>query len=154
MNILITAFEPFGGRSKNQSHAVAETLAVGGCNLDVILLPVSFENAPTNVVSAASAKYYVRLERLALIFMDSERADNTGRIAGEDTIIPQAPIAYLTGFPIKIVYRDLKGKGYNVKISNSAGTFVCNSLYYNILHLLNKNGIFLAIPQLLPGLRP
>lgn len=155
MNILITAFEPFAGRSKNKSLIVAKSL---GCSssTDVILLPVSFKNAHKKVLNAISSKHYdfilmlgetsatkdfIRLERFALNFMDSESSDNMGIIANEEIIIPDAPIAYFSNFPIKNVYRELHGKGDKVKISNSAGTFVCNSLYYHILHYLNENKI-------------
>lgn len=155
MNILITAFEPFAGRSKNISYEVAEYFAKSS-SINVIILPVSFENAHNKVINAISSKNYdlvlmlgetsatkdfIRLERLALNFKDSVSSDNMGIIADEEIIIPGAPIAYLSNFPIKSVCKELQGRGCKVKISNSAGTFVCNSLYYHTLHYIIENKI-------------
>lgn len=155
MNLLITAFEPFAGRSKNKSYEVAEYFDNSN-SINVILLPVSFEHAHIKVKNAISSKNYdlvimlgetsatkdfIRLERLALNFKDSENSDNMGISANEESIIPGAPGAYFTNFPIKSVCRELQRKGCKVKISNSAGTFVCNSLYYHILHYIEENKI-------------
>lgn len=155
MNILITAFEPFAGRSKNISYIVAEYLD-NSSSTDVILLPVSFDKAHKRVIQAISSKNYdlilmlgetsatkdyIRLERLALNFRDSESPDNKGYIANEEIIIPDAPIACFSNFPIKSACKELQKRCFKVKISNSAGTFVCNSLYYHTLHYINENKI-------------
>ncbi|MCH5236731.1 MAG: pyroglutamyl-peptidase I, partial [Muribaculaceae bacterium] len=74
--------------------------------------------------------------RVAINLKDSINTDNDDIIADEEIIIEGASNAYFTKFPVKKIASKLKEIGYPVKITNSAGTFVCNSLYFNILHYI------------------
>ena len=165
MRTLLTGFEPFGNRKINNSWDVARHFE-GMENIDVVRVPVSFGRAPKVVIDALKCKKYdlilmlgetgvtkdkIRLERVALNFMDSSIADNDGIVADEEELISGAVSAYFTSFPIKLVAGKLVKKGYKVKVTNSAGTFVCNSLYYHILRHLEENGghtaaLFIHLP--------
>lgn len=153
MKILLSAFEPFGNRAVNQSWQVARNF-IGHKEMDVVLLPVNFSTCHKILIEKLNSKDYdliimlgetsttkdfVRLERVAINLKDSIGPDNDGSIPDEEEVIPNAPKAYFTMFPVKKINNSLKEKGYKVKITNSAGSFVCNSVYYNILHYLSVN---------------
>lgn len=155
MNALICGFEPFGGRSINNAWEVAQQLE-GMRNVDVIKIPVSFEKSHQVIIERLNHKCYdlvlimgetgfttdyVRLERVAINYKDSLGADNDGVTADDAELIVDAPKAYFTELPVKRIAQYLKDWGHKVKVTNSTGTFVCNSVYYHILHYLKENDI-------------
>ena len=155
MNILLSGFEPFGDRSVNNSWEVAKEF-YGASDIDVLKLPVSFNRAHRVVEEALKKQHYdlvlmlgetstttdyVRLERLAINYKDSVKPDNDGVSADDEEIIIDAPKAYFTPFPVKKIFLDLKEKGHKVKVTNSTGTFVCNSTYYHILHYISEHNL-------------
>ena len=87
----------------------------------------------------SATKDYIRLERVAINLKDSINPDNDGIIADEEILVEDAPNAFFTKFPVKKIVDKLKETKYPVKVSNSAGTFVCNSVYFNILHYMETN---------------
>ena len=165
MKILISGFEPFGDRSVNNSWEVAKEFD-GASDIDVLKLPVSFNRAHRVVEEALKKQHYdlilmlgetsattdfVRLERLAINYKDSVNPDNDGIVANDEELIVGAPKAYFSAFPVKKVAANLKQKGKKVKVTNSTGTYVCNSVYYNILHHLSETktsiiALFLHLP--------
>lgn len=167
MKILLSGFEPFRNRKTNQSWEISKKF-IGSDNVKVVLLPVSFSKAHRILITelesdvfdlvimlgeTASTSDAVRLERVAINLKDSEAPDNDGVSPDEEEIIKNAPKAYFTGLPLKKYRAFLKGKGYKVKITNSAGSFVCNSVYYNILHYLAEKelptgAVFVHLPVL------
>lgn len=158
MRMLLCGFEPFGGRVVNNTWEVAKEFE-GSPNIGVLKVPVSFERAHLFVEDVLKKQHYafvlmlgetsfttdyVRLERLAINYKDSSKPDNDGVIADDEEIVVDAPKAYFTAFPVKKIATTLKEKGFKVKVTNSTGTFVCNSVYYNILHFLSEN----KLPQI------
>lgn len=165
MRVLISGFEPFGGRAINNAWEIAKRFEP--CDgIDVCKVPVSFKNAHKVVIETMGRKKYdlvimmgetpfttdyVRLERLAINYMDSEKPDNDGYVADDEALVENAPKAYFTSLPVKKYTGHLKDLGYKVKTTNSTGTFVCNSLYYNVLRHLEESGsdtaaLFLHLP--------
>lgn len=164
-NVLISGFDPFGSREINNSWEIANLF--GECaEIDVVRVPVSFKKAHNVIIEALRHKKYdlalmlgessfsneyVRLERLAINYMDSVGPDNDGYIANDETIVENAPMAYFSPLHIKKLFIHLKESGFKVKASNSAGTFVCNSLYFHVLRYLeesesNTAALFLHLP--------
>lgn len=154
MNVLISGFEPFGGREVNNSWEIAKRFEASH-EVDVFRVPVSFRKAHKVIIDALKRKKYdlvillgetsvtkdyVRLERLAINYIDSTGPDNDGDIANDEVLVEKAPKAYFSTLPVKRYVTHLKELGYKVKASNSAGTFVCNSLYYHVLRYLEENG--------------
>ena len=166
MNILITGFEPFGNHNKNNSWDIAKSFK-GTESVIVLQLPVSFSQAHKEVIDqiekhsfeiiimlgeASSFVDYIRLERVAINFKDSINGDNDGLKPDEEILIKNAPNAYFTKFPLKRIACKLKATEYPVKISTSAGTFVCNSLYFHTLHYieatkLTTKALFIHVPS-------
>ena len=165
MTILITGFEPFGSRKTNNSWEVIKAFK-NKDGVKVLCLPVSFSRAHNVVIDllkkqsfdiiimlgeTSSTNDCLRLERVAINLKDSSNPDNDEVIADEEILIGNAPVAYFTKFPVKKIAGKLKEAGYLVKVTNSAGTFVCNGLYFNILHYIETNkltikALFIHVP--------
>ena len=169
MRILITSFEPFGGAVTNITQDILSALPSNIGKAEVIkqCLPVSFERAPI-VLREAIATYTpdlvimlgqcpagenIRLERFAVNMMDSTKGDNDGYIPNEETIYANQPLALQTPLPIKELERFCIDHVQPVQVSNSAGLYVCNRVYYEAL-LLHKQAIFVHIPKDMPASMP
>lgn len=166
MNILITGFEPFGSHKTNNSWEIVKALKNRN-EIKILCLPVSFSRAHDEVLDlikkqsfdliimlgeTSSTNDYIRLERVAINLKDSINKDNDAITADEELLVEDAALAYFTKFPVKKIAGQLKEEGYPVKVTNSAGTFVCNSLYFNILHYIETNklttkALFIHVPS-------
>ena len=160
--ILITAFEPFGGATTNITQDVLSALPCNIGKAEVIkqCLPVSFQRAPIalrEIITEHNPDMLlllgqcpdgenIRLERFAINMMDSQKADNDGYCPSEEQIYPGAPLAYRTPINIKTITHTLQDKKFPVVLSNSAGLYVCNRVYYEALHL-QQNALFVHIPK-------
>ena len=78
--------------------------------------------------------------------MDSSKADNDGYIPNEETIYNSQPLALQTPLPINELVRFCTDNVLPVQISNSAGLYVCNRVYYEALYL-HRQAIFMHIPK-------
>lgn len=165
MRILLTGFEPFGNYKENSSWAVAEKVAALGFEgVSVTRLPVTFagvaaalrkavdECRPDAIVMLGQSAGidYVKLERVAINMMDSASADNDGYLPDEEPIYPGGEAALFTNAKIKELCRAVEEQGIAAKVSNSAGLYVCNRLYYEALQLCKKNrgmkALFVHLP--------
>ena len=162
MRVLVTAFEPFGGADSNITQSVLSLLpnSIADWVIEKVCLPVSFKRAPI-VLREAIATYSpdlvimlgqcpagenIRLERFAINMMDSTKGDNDGYIPNEETIYANQPLALQTPLPIKELLRFCTDHVQPVQVSNSAGLYVCNRVYYEALHL-HQRAIFVHVPK-------
>ena len=164
---LITGFEPFGNHSENSSWAVAEKVAacgIEGVDISLAQMPVSFGRVATALrgevehhrpdlivmLGQSTSADCVKLERVALNMMDSAAGDNDGAKPDEEPISKGGEVALLTTLPIKSLRSAIEAVGVRVKISNSAGLYVCNRLYYEALMLCKEHpsmqAIFIHLP--------
>jgi pyroglutamyl-peptidase len=93
------------------------------------------------------------LERVAINIDDARIPDNKGRQPIDRPVVPGGPAAYFTTLPIKAAAAALREAGLPAIVSNSAGTFVCNHVFYGLMHLaatrrLGVRGGFLHVPFL------
>ena len=165
MRILLTGFEPFGNYKENSSWAVAEKVAAFGFEgVSVTRLPVTFagvagalrraveEHRPDAIVMLGQSAVidYIKLERIAINMMDSVSPDNDGYIPDEEAILQGGEAALFTNTNIKELCRAVKEQGLPAKVSNSAGLYVCNRLYYEALQLCKENrgmkALFIHLP--------
>ena len=166
--ILLTGFEPFGGYSENSSWEVAQRVASYGIEMRAVevvavQLPVSFARVGEVLRSAielhtpdlvimlgqTTATDCVRLERVALNMMDSVMGDNDGSKPDEEPIYEGEESALFTSLPIKRLRSAIEAQGIAVKISNSAGLYLCNRTYYEALRLCKERAmqaIFVHLP--------
>ena len=157
MRILVTAFEPFGRNDTNISQKVLDAIQADVAKL---LLPVSFRRAPEVLNEAiehfqpdviismgqAAEGDKIRLERLAINMMDSAKGDNDCYIPDEELICPEAPLALKTALPVKSLCADCINAGLPTIVSNSAGLYVCNRIYFEALRH-SPNSLFVHIPK-------
>ena len=162
MCILITAFEPFGGAETNITQSILSLLpdSIADWAIEKVCLPVSFKRAPI-VLREAIVTYSpdlvimlgqcpagdnIRLERFAINMMDSKNADKDGYIPNEETIYAHQPLALQTPLPIKELVNFCAGNVLPIQMSNSAGLYVCNRVYYEALYAKQK-AVFIHVPQ-------
>ncbi len=156
MDILVTAFTPFGGRQTNNS---AEALSFLGAEkgISTLLLPTSYERSIAELkkyLSENSVRALVLLgeadrdrltvERVAINVADCSLPDNDGVVMEDAPLEYNAPAAYFSTLPLKKMLA-----AADCRISNSAGTYVCNSLMYRALRLVEKENIpcgFIHVP--------
>ena len=165
MQILLTGFEPFGNYKVNSSWAVAEKVAACGFEgVSVALLPVTFagvavalrkavqEHTPETIIMLGQSAGidYIKLERVAINMMDSASADNDGFSPDEEPICPGSEAALFTNTRVKELCRAIEEQGIAAKVSNSAGLYVCNRLYYEALTICKENpdmkALFVHLP--------
>ena len=66
--------------------------------------------------------------------MSARIPDNAGYAPQELPILPDGPAAYFTNIPLAPLVRHLQDQWLPAAISNTAGTFVCNCLFYQAMH--------------------
>ena len=149
--VLVTGFEPFGGSSINASLEAVRRLPlrIAGLEVNVAELPTSFarslnalECAIDNIqpaivlcVGQASERGALCIERIAINVQDAHRADNDGARPVDTPIVQNGPAAYFSTLPVKDIAQALVAANLPAEESNSAGTFVCNHVFYGLMHL-------------------
>ncbi len=170
MRIIVFGFEKFGGLSSNPSQLVVEELAredqaALGCQLITCVLPTEYaasvekinrlisENNPSIVLGlgVASSRQTVCLERFALNIDDAVVKDNAGFVRVGEEIEPGGPEALITLIDLPSILKSLTDQDIPATISNHAGTYVCNHVYYQVLRKLQventKTGcVFVHLP--------
>ncbi len=151
--VLLTGFEPFGGDSLNSSEEILRQLhgtmiarhrVVGG------LLPCVFGAAIKELkhlinlhepllvmaVGQAGGRAAITPERVALNVDDARIADNAGQQPVDRPVVKDGPAAYWSTLPIKAIVHALGKRGIPAAVSQTAGTFVCNHVFYGLMHAL------------------
>lgn len=158
---LVTAFEPFGGETLNASLEALRLLPphVGALEIARAELPTSFARALPALAAAiarcrpdvvlcvgqARSRSALSLERIAINIQDARIADNDGAQPVDLPVAAEGPAAYLSALPNKSAVAALIAAGVEAEISNTAGTFVCNHVFYGLMHMrATRNGKFLA----------
>ncbi|MGO4805809.1 pyroglutamyl-peptidase I [Arthrobacter sp. 2MCAF15] len=159
--ILLTGFEPFGGETANSSWAAARSAArqlqAEGLDVRAVELPCVFgasakaleeameRSLPELVLCAGQAggRSRISLERVAINCDDARIPDNAGNRPVDEPVVQDGPAAYFTSLPIKAALAALTAEQIPAEVSQSAGTYVCNHVFYALMHAL----------RLLPGTR-
>lgn len=96
-----------------------------------------------------SSRPMISIERVAINVDDYPIPDNDGNQVCDQEIIENGPTAYWSTLPIKKIHSSLQRHQLNAQISNSAGTFVCNHLFYQMQHRLQSTDVlsgFIHLP--------
>jgi pyroglutamyl-peptidase len=168
--ILITAFEPFGGRNRNAS---AEALAMLTSHLtelpqfEVIsrLLPVAMGDAsdqiralldefqPDMLLSLGEAKRdALSLETTGYNERKFTIPDNKGQSA-DGPINPDGALSYTSTLPLAAMLTAIESAGVPVHYSDDPGRYLCNEVLYSSLdhisrHNLSTRAAFIHVPLL------
>lgn len=170
--VLITGFDAFGGDAVNPSWLAAKALHGGvtlGHTLVAAQLPTVFDQslvalhallkqhkpALTICVGQAGGRSALSLERVAVNVVDARIADNAGAQPVDTPVVAGAPAAYFSTLPIKAMLLVLQREGIPAEVSQTAGTFVCNHVFYGLMHFLStqrgfrrSRGGFIHVPWL------
>ncbi|EGU31636.1 pyroglutamyl-peptidase I [Vibrio scophthalmi] len=166
--VLITGFEPFGGAAINPALEAVKKLqnaTLNGGEIVICDVPVTRYEAVDTVIAAiekyqpdyvitvgqAGGRAAITPERVAINVDDFRIPDNGGNQPIDEPVVVDGPDAYFTTLPIKAITRTLQENGIPCQVSNTAGTFVCNHLFYGVQHYLRDKEIghgFVHIPLL------
>lgn len=166
--ILLTGFEPFGGEQINPSWEVAKALdgqKIAGVNIIARMLPCVFGEAlkvlqqsidevnPDLVLALGQegGRSDFSIERIAINIDDARIADNAGARPIDQPVVNGAPAAYFSTLPIKTMVAGLRAAGHPASVSQTAGTFVCNHVFFGLQHALHGSGVrsgFMHLPLL------
>jgi pyroglutamyl-peptidase len=166
---LVTGFEPFEGDPVNPSLEIARFLdgeIIAGHRVVGAVLPTEFaaslpalrallrKHRPVLVIALglASKRTEISLERIAINLIDARIADNAGAQPVDLRVVRNAPNAYFSTLPIKAMLASLREAGIAAGLSQSAGTFVCNQVFFGLAHALARHprarGGFIHLPGL------
>lgn len=149
--VLLTGFEPFGGNAGNPSGDAVRLLAAswdGPAELITAVLPVTFADAPAGIRSVidehepdvviatglAGNRAAVTPERVAINLIDARIPDNAGSRRIDEPVVKGGPAAYFATIPVKAIARGISAAGIPGEVSFTAGTFVCNQVFYAAMH--------------------
>jgi pyroglutamyl-peptidase len=171
MRLLLTGFEPFGALPFNPSQLLVQQIRDAAPLADVHeltaeILPTAYHRAGTLIeerlralrpdlllaTGLAETRSELNLERIALNLDDADKPDNAGRLREGNPIEPDGPLALRTTLDLAPLLARLRGAGFAAKVSNHAGAFVCNHVYYCALsaiarHRLPTQALFLHVPM-------
>ena len=152
--LLLTAFEPFDGESMNPSLEAARQMKkvdFPNAEVHVAELPVDRYRAvelslellhsmkPDVVImlGEAGARYRVNPERVAINIDDFRIADKVGNQPTDEPIVEGGPVAYFSTLPIRAITDRIIQAHIPAAISNSAGSYLCNRLFFSVMHAIN-----------------
>lgn len=155
--ILLTAFEPFGGETINPSSEVARALGgltfegvqITSCELPVdrfravdSVLEQMRASAPDVVLmlGEAGGRAQISLERTAVNLDDFRIPDNAGHQPQGEPIVAGGPWEYTATLPLETLVGCLTRQGIPATISTDAGRYLCNRLFYGVMHEIATGG--------------
>ena len=140
--VLLTGFEPFGTATSNPSGEIVKQIS--GDNIVTAILPVAYaqsgerllqliaEHNPDVVICLGQAEGRTQItpEKVAINLDDARLADNEGVLRNDMKIIDAGPDGYFSTLPVNEIVEAIKARGVPAAVSLSAGTFLCNHVFY------------------------
>lgn len=166
--VLVAGFEPFNGATINPAWEAVRALASwqgNGFVVELRKLPCVFGLANQKlakvvrevrpdiviVVGQAGGRADVTVERVAINIDDASIVDNQQQQPVDTAIVADGPAAYFSTLPIKAIVREMRARGVAASVSQTAGTFVCNHVFYGLMHLVRGLPVragFIHVPYL------
>lgn len=165
--LLITGFDPFGGADINPAWEAVQLLPdrIGDYTLEKLQIPTVFGKGADMVLEAATAlqpdiilcigqaggRSAVTPERIAVNIRDARIPDNEGNQPVGERVIPDGPAAYFATIDVMAAANAALAQGFPATVSNSAGAFVCNDVFYTLLHTFHGTATrvgFIHVPWL------
>jgi pyroglutamyl-peptidase len=149
--VLLTGFEPFNKATINPAWEAVRALegwSGDGFRVEVRQLPCVFGVAnevlrqavdqvrPDLVIAVGQAggRAELSVERVAINVDDASILDNAGKQPIDAAIVADGPVAYFATLPIKAIVRAMRERGLVAGVSQTAGTFVCNHVFFGLMH--------------------
>ncbi|MCC6575435.1 MAG: pyroglutamyl-peptidase I [Planctomycetes bacterium] len=156
--LLLTGFDAFGNFKENPSWEALKFANARGMFAGVAVaiekIPVTYGGAfeaferavkAHNPVACVSFGVHgglgreaqtICLERTARNRDGASKADNAGVVRAEQTIVAAGPETLPSALPLERLRKALADAGYAVEVSNDAGKYLCNHLFYRAAHAL------------------
>lgn len=156
--ILLTGFEPFPGVDENPTQRIVASFgeySLPGHRLVTEILPVAYVRADDRIralvrqyrpavilmTGVAGKTDPIRLERVALNLDDAKIPDNDDVLRQGTPILHEAPAAYFSSLPLPSLEQALTQAGIPVRISNHAGAYLCNHVFFAAAHEAEQRGL-------------
>ena len=155
MKVLVTGFDPFGGDTVNPAFEAVKRLpaSIAGAEVAVLEIPTVFRKSIDAImrrvdewgadrvlmVGQAGGRFEMTVERIGINVDDARIPDNEGNQPVDEPIDPDGPAACFATIPVKAVVERIRKRGVPAKVSNTAGTFVCNHVLYGVLREIEKD---------------
>ncbi len=168
--LLLTALEPFAGEKINPSLEAARQMSrveFSGALINTAELPVDRHQTVTTalelihadrpdiiiMLGEAGGRFRINPERIAINVDDFRIPDNAGNQPKDEPIVEGGPAAYFSTLPIRAIAERIVSAGVPAAISNTAGTYLCNRLFYSVMHAISTEGLpaiagFIHLPYL------
>lgn len=154
MKILVTGFDPFGGDKINPAIEAVKRLPaeINGAEIIKLEIPTVFNKSAEVVkkaiekenpdyvlnVGQAGGRFGLTPERVAININDGRIPDNEGYQPLGEPIHEDGEPAYFTQLPIKAEAKAIRDAGLPASVSNTAGTYVCNHIMYQVQYMRDK----------------
>lgn len=162
--VLVTGFAPWASHDVNPSTHIAH--ALDGVTMNGISfrahapLPVQFGTAADVALrratelgakaivafGLAAATPYVRIEKQAKNEVSTHEPDARGESRLGNAIVEKASARLATACNVDAITSDLVASGVDARISDDAGGYVCNDLYYRLLRNAGMPVLFVHVP--------
>jgi pyroglutamyl-peptidase len=102
----------------------------------------------------AGGRSVLSVERVAINLVDARIPDNRGAQPVDAPVVPGGPAAYFATLPVKALHRAAQQACLPCEVSQTAGTFVCNAVFYGLMHQIatgavpGARGGFVHVPWL------
>lgn len=167
--LLLTGFEPFDHDVVNPSWEAVRQMDGLQLTDDVRIvarrLPCAFATAPEALIELIEelrpamviatglgpGRSDISIERVAINVNDARIPDNLGAQPIDTAVVEGGPAAYFSTLPIKSMVRAVREAGIAASVSQTAGTFVCNQVFYRLQHALAGSEVrsgFIHVPGL------
>ncbi|MDK7114591.1 pyroglutamyl-peptidase I [Staphylococcus pettenkoferi] len=148
MNILVAAFDPFGGENINPALEAVKSLdaTIGEHQITKLEIPTVFHKSKqvieqeleqhnydaVLVIGQAGGRFELTPERIGINVDDARIPDNEKNQPIDQSIQAEGDAAYFSNMPVKRMVEAIKAAGVPARLSNTAGTFVCNHILYQL----------------------
>jgi pyroglutamyl-peptidase len=164
MRCIITGFDAFDNKRSNPSELAVKRLPTrfkpAGSSTELAFQPVilptccrkswqklkrAVGNIPRKakfvlVLSGlADGRDRITVERFGLNMRDYRIPDNSGHQPRGESVVKGGPDALMSEVDVEKLSARLNKAGLPADVSNHAGTYVCNDIYYRALHKWQKN---------------
>lgn len=154
VKILVTGFDPFGGEEVNPAYEAVKLLPDKISDSDIIKIeiPTVFSKSALVVeeaikkydpdvvlnVGQAGGRSSITVEKVAINLAEARIPDNEGEQPIDEKLHQDGETAYFATIPVKAMVKNIRDHGIPANISYTAGTYVCNSIMYNVLYMTHK----------------
>lgn len=148
MKILVTGFDPFGGDTINPALEAVNLLPyeIQGHTIEKLEIPTVFNKSKVTIenklkathfdivlaIGQAGGRFELTPERIGINIDDARIPDNEGNQPIDEMIQSSGDAAYFSNLPVKRMTEAIKTTGVPARLSNTAGTFVCNHILYQL----------------------